>query len=107
TDRSILDWITHEVASLKRDLGPTDRSRLDQYLEDVREVERRIQRIEEHNLNDPAQISKTPVGIPTLSKTTFKSCSISRRWPSLPVSHGSLHSKCRAMQRAVHIRKAA
>jgi hypothetical protein len=64
TDRSILDWITHEVASLKRDLGPTDRSRLDQYLEDVREVERRIQRIEEHNLSDPAQIAKAPVGIP-------------------------------------------
>ena len=37
---------------------------MDQYLEDVREVERRIQRIEEHNLSDPAQIAKAPVGIP-------------------------------------------
>ena len=64
TDRSILDWITHEVAALKRDLGPTDRGRLDQYLEDVREVERRIQRIETRNLSDPTQLAKTPVGIP-------------------------------------------
>ena len=64
TDRSILDWINHEVASLKRDLGPTDRTRLDQYLEDVREVERRIQRIEQHNTSDPSQITNTPVGIP-------------------------------------------
>ena len=65
TDRSILDWITHEVSSLKHDLGPTDRNRLDQYLEDVREVERRIQRVEEHNSNgDPSQLTKTPVGVP-------------------------------------------
>lgn len=65
TDRSILDWITHEVARLKNDLGPTDRNRLDQYLEDVREVERRIQKVEEHNSSgDPSQVTKTPVGVP-------------------------------------------
>jgi hypothetical protein len=38
---------------------------MDQYLEDVREVERRIQRIEEHNSkDDPSQLPKTPVGVP-------------------------------------------
>jgi hypothetical protein len=63
-DRSILDWITHDVARLKADLGPTDRSRLDQYLDDIREVERRIQRVEEHNSADPSQLAKTPVGVP-------------------------------------------
>jgi hypothetical protein len=65
TDRSILDWITREVGRVKRDLGPTDRSRLDQYLEDVREVERRIQRVEEHNkTSDPSQVPNTPIGVP-------------------------------------------
>jgi len=65
TDRSILDWIMHEVSRLKSDLGPADRNRLDEYLEDVREVERRIQRVEEHNSNgDPSQLTKTPVGVP-------------------------------------------
>ena len=48
-NRSILDWISHDVARLQKDLGPSDRSRLSQYLEDVREIERRIQRIEKYN----------------------------------------------------------
>jgi hypothetical protein len=65
TERSILDWITGEVAKLKTNLGPVDRGRLDQYLDDVREVERRIQRIEEHNAkSDPDQLPRTPLGIP-------------------------------------------
>ena len=40
TNRSILDWITGEVARIKKDLGPTDRNRLSQYLDEVREIER-------------------------------------------------------------------
>jgi predicted component of type VI protein secretion system len=65
TDRSILDWITDEVARLKRELGPTDRSRLDHYLEDVREIERRIQRIEAHNVSgEPRALPAAPVGVP-------------------------------------------
>jgi len=48
-DRSILDWITGRVGQLKRELGPADRQRLEGYLEDIREIERRIQRIEEYN----------------------------------------------------------
>jgi hypothetical protein len=65
TDRSILDWIAREVTRLKRDLGPADRSRLDQYLADVREVERRIQRIEEHNSAGGATaVPMAPVGVP-------------------------------------------
>jgi hypothetical protein len=65
TDRSILDWITREVAGLKSGLGPTDRGRLDQYLEDVREVERRIQKIEEHNASgESGLLPMAPIGIP-------------------------------------------
>src|SRR5215470_16166376 len=37
-NRSILDWITQDVARLQRNLGPADRHRLNEYLEDVREI---------------------------------------------------------------------
>ena len=68
-DRSILDWITSEVGRLKQDLGPTDRGRLDDYLEDIRELERRIQRIEAKNATGSDQQTtvaapKTPTGVP-------------------------------------------
>src|SRR5437588_4950399 len=48
-DRSILDWITSQVSQLKRELGPGDRARLNEYLDDIRELERRIQKGEAHN----------------------------------------------------------
>ena len=48
-DRSILDLVKHAVTQMQRDLGPSDRSRLDSYLEDVREIERRIQKVEQYN----------------------------------------------------------
>ena len=37
---SILDWITGRVAELKRELGASDRVRMEQYLENIREIER-------------------------------------------------------------------
>ena len=43
---SILDWMTADMARLRRELGTPDRTRLTQYLDSVREVERRIQRAE-------------------------------------------------------------
>jgi hypothetical protein len=64
TDRSILDWIARDVQRLRRDLGPSDQRRLDQYLTDVREVERRIQRVEAHNQSSPDYVPMAPVGIP-------------------------------------------
>ena len=45
-DRSILDWLGASANRLKKDLGAGDRARLDEYLEDVREIERRIQKVE-------------------------------------------------------------
>jgi uncharacterized protein DUF1552 len=41
-DRSILDSVTQSLARFKRDLGPRDRSRLDEYETDIRELERRL-----------------------------------------------------------------
>src|SRR5688572_18577136 len=49
TDRSILDWVTQEVRRLSKDLGAADRTRLSAYLEDIREIERRIQKVEAYN----------------------------------------------------------
>jgi hypothetical protein len=45
-NKSILDWVTGDMARLQRKLGAGDRARVDQYLESVREVERRIQKAE-------------------------------------------------------------
>lgn len=64
-ERSILDGITHDVNRLKRDLSPSDRARLGSYLDDVREVERRIQRIEKYNASGTARsLPAAPVGVP-------------------------------------------
>jgi hypothetical protein len=64
-DRSILDWVTESVADLKRRLGPADQARLDDYLEDVREIERRIQRVEAFNTSgEERELPDAPVGVP-------------------------------------------
>ena len=65
TSRSILDWIARDVARLKRELRPSDRLRIDQYLENVREIERRIERIEAHNTSgEPRELPEAPAGVP-------------------------------------------
>ena len=65
TRRSILDWVTGELGSLKSTLGPDDRQRLDRYLEDIREVERRIERIEAHNTSgEQRELPEAPAGVP-------------------------------------------
>ncbi len=63
---SLLDWITEDISSLKRQLGPADRAKIAEYLDTVREVERRIQKAEA----DVAQSSlppdlERPLGVPT------------------------------------------
>jgi hypothetical protein len=65
TDRSILDWVAGEVAALMKELGPGDRRRMDRYLENVREIERRIHRIETHNTSGaPRELPGAPAGVP-------------------------------------------
>jgi hypothetical protein len=62
---SILDWIAHDVKRLQKDLGPSDRNRLNVYLEDVREIERRIQKIEKYNSSGEARaLPAAPLGVP-------------------------------------------
>jgi hypothetical protein len=45
--KSILDSVTDKIARLKKDLGPGDQSRVNEYTEAIRDVELRIQRAEE------------------------------------------------------------
>ena len=64
-DRSILDWIAGSVARLNRELGAADRARLSDYLDDVREIERRIRKVEAFNSSGEArELPGAPVGVP-------------------------------------------
>ncbi|MBV9265417.1 MAG: DUF1552 domain-containing protein, partial [Acidobacteriaceae bacterium] len=64
-EASILDTVRDEVVRIRGELGPSDRLRLDQYLTDVREVERRIQRVEQFNASGSArELPDAPVGVP-------------------------------------------
>ena len=64
-NQSILDWITGEVASVKKELGPDDRRRIDKYLQDVRELEQRIQSVEVRNRSGEArELPEAPSGVP-------------------------------------------
>jgi hypothetical protein len=62
-DRSVLDFVSDNLADLENGIGPADRVRLTEYLEHVREVERRIHRAERQADSDLA-VPSTPVGIP-------------------------------------------
>ena len=61
--RSILDFVGDETARLRGDLGPRDRERLDQYLDNIREIERRIAQAEAHN-RSRVMPSDAPIGVP-------------------------------------------
>ncbi|MEO1997659.1 MAG: DUF1552 domain-containing protein [Planctomycetaceae bacterium] len=61
---SLLDSVTEDLARLQRQLGPGDRGKVDQYLESVREVERRIQRAERNTVDRPLPDLDRPVGVP-------------------------------------------
>jgi hypothetical protein len=64
-DKSILDWVSTEVARLSKDLGASDRARLNQYLTEVREIERRIQKIEASNSSGETRaLPGAPMGVP-------------------------------------------
>lgn len=57
-DRSSLDAVAERIAELKKDLGPSDRHKLDEYVESIRDVERRIQ----------VAMTKEPVDLPAATR---------------------------------------
>jgi hypothetical protein len=62
---SVLDYVTAQVADLNRKLDPSDRQRMERYLDDVREIERRIQRVEARNSTGEARaLPGAPAGVP-------------------------------------------
>ncbi len=61
---SILDWMTDDMARLRRELGPGDRTKLNQYLDSVREVERRIQKAEQQSDVTPLPDLERPATVP-------------------------------------------
>jgi hypothetical protein len=60
--RSILDSIAEEAGRLQRNLGTRDRARVADYLDNVREIERRLQRAEAYASSDVT--FDAPVGVP-------------------------------------------
>jgi hypothetical protein len=62
-DRSILDAVTRKASRLRAELGPADKVKLEEYLEGVRDLERRIQRAEEQSTRELPAVDQPP-GIP-------------------------------------------
>jgi Protein of unknown function (DUF1552) len=61
---SLLDAVREEMARLQKTLGPDDRARVGQYMDSVREVERRIQKAEADNADNQLPDLDRPVGVP-------------------------------------------
>ena len=61
---SILDWVTDDMARLQRELGAGDRTRVSEYLDTVRELERRIQKAEAQTASTPLPDLERPAGVP-------------------------------------------
>ena len=62
--RSILDYIRDDVSRLESGLGSRDRNKLDEYVESIRDIERRIQKAEEQNASMKMPVMERPTAIP-------------------------------------------
>jgi len=63
-DRSILDSVREAVVSLQNRLGAADRARVAEYLDSMREIERRIQVAERHRDDAGIELPDRPIGVP-------------------------------------------
>jgi hypothetical protein len=64
-DKSLLDWVLASASEMKSSVGAGDRARLDDYLDNVREIERRIEMIEAHNASgEQRELPSAPIGVP-------------------------------------------
>ena len=62
-DRSVLDVVTEDLSDLTRTIGRRDHTRLDEYLANVRETERRIQQAEKRATRE-VTVPSAPIGVP-------------------------------------------
>ena len=67
---SILDSVMQEIAFFKKPLGSSDRSRLDTYLENIREIERRIKIAMDKTVKEPSE--EIPFGLPENKQVHYK-----------------------------------
>ena len=63
-DRSILDWVSADIADLQKELGPADRNSVTEYLDSVREIERRLQVAERQHGASSLDLPDRPIGVP-------------------------------------------
>jgi hypothetical protein len=66
TDKSLLDAVMQSAAHLQKDLGAPDRARIDDYLDNLREVERRIGNLEARSKDRRLDVPDAPIEIPEL-----------------------------------------
>jgi len=64
-DGSLIDFVSEDIAHVQRKLGPGDRTKLSQYLETVRELERRIQKAEQQMAKNAMPDLSRPLGAPS------------------------------------------
>jgi hypothetical protein len=62
---SLLDWVNEDISRLQNKLGASDRNKVSQYLDTVREVERRIQKAESETADSHMPDLDRPIGVPT------------------------------------------
>ncbi|MGE3511403.1 MAG: DUF1552 domain-containing protein, partial [Vicinamibacterales bacterium] len=63
-NRSMLDVLTRQIARLNAQLGSADRAKMGEYVESIRDVERRIQKAEERGTRELPVVDQ-PIGVPT------------------------------------------
>ena len=63
TDKSLLDFVAGDLKQIETSLGSRDRARLDEYLQHVREIERRVQ-LAESRTDSLIDVPEAPVGVP-------------------------------------------
>jgi len=84
----LLDAVTDRVAELNRDVGAGDRAKLEQYLDAVRDVERRIQMAEAQSDREIPVVDQ-PAGIPDTfgehARLMFDLLALARHGPAAPV----------------------
>jgi hypothetical protein len=66
SDKSLLDGIMSSTLELEHGLGPADRARISDYLDNLREVERRIEKLEQRASDTRLDVPDAPVAIPEL-----------------------------------------
>jgi hypothetical protein len=64
-DGSLIDFVSDDIAHVQKKLGPGDRTKLSQYLDTVRELERRIQKAEGDTAKSTMPDLDRPIGVPS------------------------------------------